>query len=324
VTLVVLADTPENSGRDLSLERSILGSDVELVEYVCDGDEDSLVSACKDADIILTAFSPLTRKVIEQLRRCRLISLAATGYGNVDLKAAAHARIRVCAIDEYCTDEVADHAILLMLALSRRLPEYHEQVQKEKRWRFDSLQGLSRMSDLTLGIVGFGKIGQAVARRASGFGLSIMAFDPYPNEDVAAELGVRFCTLAELYSEADIISLNCGLTSDNEHLIDTGAFQQMKRRPILINCARGALIDEAAMEQALETGQISGAGLDVLINESPDLASSSLVGRSNVILTPHVAFYSDASMLDNRRISTANVKNFLDGRDDQVRRYINE
>jgi lactate dehydrogenase-like 2-hydroxyacid dehydrogenase len=322
VTLIVLADTPENTGRELDLERSILGADVDLVEYVCDGDEDHLVSACVDADVILTAFSPLTRNVIEQLPRCRLISLAATGYGNVDLEAAARAEVRVCAIDEYCTDEVADHAILLMLALSRRLPEYHDQVQTEKRWQFDSLQGLSRMSDLTLGIVGFGKIGQAIARRANGFGLSIMAFDPYPNEVVAGSLGVRFCSLAELYSEADIISLNCGLTTENEHLIDTSAFQQMRRKPLIINCARGALIDEEALEKALDTGQISGAGLDVLTDESPDLRSSSLTGRSNVILTPHVAFYSDASMLDNRRISTTNIRNFLDGKDEDVRRFV--
>lgn len=322
MTLVVLADTSENSGRDLALERSILGADVELVEYVCDGDEHRFAAACADADIILTAFSPLTRVVIEKLRRCRLISVSATGYGNVDLEAAANAGIRVCAIDEYCTDEVADHAILLMLALSRRLIEYHGQVQTEKRWQFDSLQGLSRMSDLTLGIVGLGKIGQAVARRAKGFGLSILAFDPYPNEDVAASIGVRYCTLDELYSSADIISLNCALTSENEHLIDARAFGKMKKKPLIINCARGALIDEQDLVTALDSGQISGAGLDVLTDESPDLESSMLTGRPNVILTPHVAFYSDASMLDNRRISSTNIRNFLDGNDDEVRRYV--
>jgi len=322
MTRVVLAETPEGAGRDLSVERSILGSDVELVQYVCDGDEDQLVSACKDADVVLTAFSPLTQEVIKQLPRCRLISITATGFGNVDLEAAADAGIRVCAIDEYCTDEVADHAILLMLALCRRLPEYHAQVQEDKRWQFDSLQGLSRMRDLTLGIVGFGRIGQAVARRAHGFGLSIMAFDPFPNDNVATKLGVRFATLTELYAEADIISLNCGLTNDNEHLVDADAFQKMLRKPIIINCARGVLIDEKALIDALDTGQISGAGLDVLREESPDLSSSRLLGRDNVILTPHVAFYSDASMLDNRRISTANVRNFLDGKDQDVRRFV--
>jgi len=322
MTRVVLAETPEGAGRDLSVERSILGPDVELVQYVCDGDEDQLASACKDADVILTAFSPLTQAVIKRLPRCRLISITATGFGNVNLEAAADAGIRVCAIDECCTEEVADHAILLMLALCRRLPEYHAQVQEDRRWQFDSLQGLSRMRDLTLGIVGFGRIGQAVARRAHGFGLSIIAFDPYPNDDVATELGVRFATLTELYAEADIISLNCGLTNDNEHLVNAHAFQKMLRKPVIINCARGALIDEEALMDALDTGRISGAGLDVLREESPDMSASRLLGRDNVILTPHVAFYSDASMLDNRRISTANVRHFLDGKDEEVRRYV--
>ena len=322
MTRVILTEPPECEGRDLGVERSILGADVELVQCICDDDEESLIAACRDADVILTAFSPFTRNVIEQLQQCRLISVTATGYGNVDLEAAADAGIRVCAIDEYCTDEVADHVILLMLSLSRRLTEYHKQVQEDRSWQFDSLQGLSRMRDLTLGIVGFGRIGQAVARRAQGFGLTIMAFDPYPNAERFADLGARSCTLSELYSDADIISLNCALTADNEHLIDKDAFEQMKRKPLIINCARGALIDEEAMVTALDTGQISGAGLDVLTDESPNLSSSRLIGRENVILTPHVAFYSDSAMLDNRRISTANVRNFLDGKDEDVRRYV--
>jgi D-3-phosphoglycerate dehydrogenase len=322
MTRVVVAEIPESTGRDLSVERSILGSDVEIVHYICDGTEEHLIAACQDADVVLTDYSPFTRKVIEQLRSCQLISVAATGYNSIDLEAAADKGIRVCAIDEYCTDEVADHVILLMLALCRRLPEYHQQVQSEHRWQFDSLSGLARMSDLTLGIVGFGKIGQAVARRASGFGMTLLAYDPYPNAAAGADLNVRFCELAELYSMADVISLNCGLTTENEHLLDAGAFQQMTRKPLLINCARGALVDEEALVHALDSGQISGAALDVLSEESPDLQASNLTGRGNVILTPHVAFYSDASIRDNRRISTANIRNFLDGKHNLVRRYI--
>jgi len=322
MTTVVIAETPEYSERDLDVERSILGPEVELVRYACDGNEDGLISACRDADVVITAFSPLTRRVIEGLKQCQLISITATGYDNVDLKAAAEANIRVCAIDEYCTEEVADHALLLMLALCRRLPDYHAQVQQEKRWQYDSVSGLARMADLTLGIVGFGRIGRALARRARGFGLTIVACDPYPDHDAAAELDVQFRDLPQLYSEADIISLNCGLSDENERLIDAAAFQQMQRKPVLINCARGALIDEAALVDALDAGQISGAGLDVLRDESPDLRSSKLTGRNHVILTPHVAFYSDAAMLDNRRISTDTVRNFLDGQHELVRRYV--
>lgn len=322
MTRVVVAEIPENAGRELSVERSILGPDIELVHYACDGNEDHLTAACLDADAVLTDYSPFSRKVIEQLPRCRLISVAATGYDKVDLKAAADAGIRVCAIDEYCTDEVADHAMLLMLALCRRLPEYHEQVQKDKRWQFDSLSGLSRMRDLALGIVGFGKIGQALARRAGGFGLKLMAYDPFPNEEKAADLGVRLCGLDQLFSEANIISLNCGLSANNKHLLDASAFRKMNQKPFVINCARGALIDEAALVEALDNGNISGAGLDVLGEESPDLRTSKLTGRGNVILTPHVAFYSDASILENRRISTGNIRLFLDGKHENVRRYV--
>jgi D-3-phosphoglycerate dehydrogenase len=319
---VVVAELAEYAGRDLSVERSVLGPDVELVRHSCDGNEQHLILACRDADVVLTDYAPLTRIVIEQLQQCQLISVAATGHSSVDLDAAADASISVCAIDEYCTEEVADHAILLMLALCRRLPEYHDLVQKENLWQFDSLSGLACMRDMTLGIVGFGKIGQAVARRARGFGTRIIAYDPYPDEAAATDLGVQYSALSSLLAASDIISLNCDLTPDNEHLIDANAFARMRRKPILINCARGGLVDEEALVNALDSGQVSAAGLDVLNDESPDLRTSKLTGRSNVILTPHVAFYSDASILENRKLSASNIRNFLHGKHENVRRYI--
>ena len=322
MTRVVVADIADNAGRDLSVEQSILGPDIELVLHSCAGKEELLISACRDADVVLTDYAPLTRMVIEQLDRCQLISVAATGYSSVDVEAAADANISVCAIDEYCTEEVADHVILLMLALCRRLAEYHDQVQRENLWQYDSLTGLARMRDMTLGIVGFGKIGQAVARRARGFGMTVMAHDPCPDEDVATDLNVEFHALPELLAAANIVSLNCSLSTNTEHLIDASAFQHMRRNPILINCARGGLVDEVALAEALDTGQISGAGLDVLSDESPDLRTSKFTGRSNVILTPHIAFYSDASLLENRRVSASNIRNFLDGMHENVRQYI--
>ncbi len=322
MTTLVVAEILENAGRDLDVETSILGPDVDIVRYTYDGDDRGLISACRDADVILTDYAPLSRSVIEQLHRCRLISVAATGYSCVDLEAAADANISVCAIDDYCTDEVADHTILLMLTLCRRLLEYHYQVQTENRWQFDSMSGLHRLRDMTLGIIGFGRIGQAVARRAGSLGMTVIAYDPYVDIAAASDLGVRQCDLPELFVESDIISLHCSLSAENEQLIDKSAFQIMSKRPILINCARGALIDEEALLEALDTGQISGAGLDVLTDESPDLNASPLTGRSNVILTPHVAFYSDTSILQNRRLSAGNIRNFLDGEHAKVRIYV--
>jgi phosphoglycerate dehydrogenase-like enzyme len=250
---------------------------------------------------------PFTRAVVEKLRRCRLISLAATGYDDVNLDAVADADISVCAIEEYCTEEVADHVMLLILAMVRRLPEYHEQVQRKRIWQYDSLSGIARMRDLTLGIIGFGRIGQALARRARGFGMTIIANDHSPVEGTASDLDVQFCELSELLSTADVISLNCLLTNKSQHIIDTTAFQSMHRNPILINCARGGLVDESALIHALDTGQISGAALDVLNREPPDLQRSELTGRRDVILTPHVAFYSDASILKSRHLAARNI-----------------
>lgn len=322
MTQVVFTDIPEYVGRDLSVEQAILGPDIELVQHCCDGNAEHLIAACRDADVVVTDIAPLARELIEQMRQCRLISVAGTGYSNIDLDAAVDANISVCAIDEYCTDEVADHVLLLMLALCRRLTEYHDQVQRENLWQFDSLTGLGRMRDMTLGIVGLGKIGRAVARRAYGFGMTILAHDHHPAEHAIADLDIQFCDLPTLLRKSDIVSLNCSSSTDNEHLIDANAFQQMSRNPILINCARGKLVDEAALVEALDTGQISGAGLDVLSDESPDLSKSKFTGRSNVILTPHIAFYSDASLLESRKVSASNIRHFLDGEHERVRQYI--
>jgi phosphoglycerate dehydrogenase-like enzyme len=322
MTRIIVTNFPESAEREFDVERAILGPGVEIVRHRCDDDEDKLIAACSDADVILADCTPLPRSVIEKLHQCRLVSFAATGFDSIDLQAAIDADISVCAIDEYCTSEVADHTILLMLSLCRRLLEYHHQVQEKCLWQFDSLAGIPRMRDMTLGIIGLGRIGQAVARRARGFGMTVVANDLHPAKKVAAELGVRFCNLKELFARSDIISLNCRLTSENEQMIDAEAFKQMTRKPVFINCSRAGLLCESALTNALDSGQISAAGLDLLCDETPDLNNSPLVGRRNVILTPHMAFYSDASMLESREISAHNIRNFLDGKHEDVRRYI--
>ncbi len=322
MTRIVVVETAETARDDLGVEQSILGPDIELVRFECDGNEQRLAAACQDADIILADLALLTRTVVEQASQCRLISVTGIGYDNVDVSAASDASISVCALEEYCTDEVADHAMLLILALIRRLPDYHDQVQVERRWQPDSISGLKRLRGMMLGIIGLGKIGRAVARRASGFGMKLIAHDNRPAECATKDLDVRFCDLPTLLDESDVISLNCNLSADNENLIDAAAFAQMSRRPILINCARGGLIDEAALNDALDSGQCSGAGLDVLANEPPDFADLRLTNRNNVILTPHVAFYSDSSWLESRKKSASNIRNFLDGRHELVRKYV--
>ena len=324
MTRIVIAKVSDHAWSDLAVEQAILGADTELVPLLCADSEELLISVCRAADVVLTDLAPLTRRVISELHRCQLISIAGTGYSNVDMEAAKEANISVCAIEEYCTDEVADHVMLMTLTLCRRLLEYHYQVQEKKLWLPASLTGLSRLRDMTMGIVGFGRIGRAVAERARGFGMTILAHDHQVGTNATHDAGVRFCDLPTLLANSDVISLNCSMSPENRNLIGADAFEQMSRQPILINCARGELIDEDALVAALDRGQISGAGLDVLCGEPPDLDNSRFMGRSNVIVTPHVAFNSDMSVSASRGISARNIRNFLDGRHENVRQYVHQ
>jgi D-3-phosphoglycerate dehydrogenase len=240
----------------------------------------------------------------------------------VDVPAAEARGIAVSCVGEYCTDEVADHALALLLALNRRLLDFHHQVQREHDWRWNTLTGLRRLRGQTLGIVGFGRIGQAVCRRALGFGLEVLATDPLVDAATAARHGARLTGVDELFAAADIISLHCNLDPANRGLLDRAAFARMQRRPLLINVARGALVNEHDLVEALDSGRVAGAALDVLVEDSPDLTRHPLAGRADVLLTPHVAFLSDASLADLRRISASNIRAFLEGRPAEVFRLV--
>lgn len=316
---ITVVDSLEGAGRDLSVEIDNFPHPHEMVQFTYEDDPAALVDACANADAILNSYAPMGREVLEQLTDCKVISVAATGWDCIDIAAAKELGISVCCIDEYCTGEVADHTLALILALNRKLFQYHKQVQEDKNWVWDGVTGIKRLSGQTLGIIGFGRIGKAVARRAEGFGLNVMVFDPY-QKDYHAK--VRLGELNELLRESDIITLHASLSRDNNRLIDGGAFLKMERKPLLINVARGALIDESELAYALDNGLVSGAALDVLADEPPDLDDHPLAGRDNVILTPHVAFYSDRSLLENRRISASNIRYFFESRPEKIFRFV--
>jgi phosphoglycerate dehydrogenase-like enzyme len=313
---------PEAAGRDLSIERRQLPAGARIETFTYGGDADALADACRDADAILTDYVPFGSGVLGRLARCRIISVAATGWDCVDVAAAAGRGIQVAAVGEYCTDEVADHTLALMLASERGLRAYNRQVQRAHDWRWNEVRGLRRLSGLTLGIVGFGRIGQAVCRRARGFGLAVLAADP---RVVAAEVrrhGAEPVGLGDLLAHSDIVTLHCNLDAGSRGLLDRKAFSAMRRKPLLVNVARGALIVEADLAEALDRGLLRGAALDVLAEDSPDLGHHPLIGRDDVLLTPHVAFYSETALEDLRRISAANIAAFLDGRPDAVFRLV--
>lgn len=319
---IVFAEAPEAEGRDLSIERRHLPAGAEVSTFTWRGDRAALVAACRDADAIMTDYVPFNDAVLRELPRLRLISVTGTGFDSVDVAAAAARGVRVAAVGEYCTDEVADHALALLLALERRLFDYRRQVQDEHSWRWNDVTGIRRLAGQSLGLVGFGRIGQAVARRAASFGMTILAADPRVPDDVVRHHGALPVSFEALLERADIVSLHCNLDATNRGLLDRAAFAKMRQRPRLINVARGGLVVEADLVAALDAGQLTGAALDVLVEDSPDLGHHPLVGRRDVILTPHVAFYSEAALEDLRRISAENIRAFLEGRPEDVFRLV--
>jgi phosphoglycerate dehydrogenase-like enzyme len=321
--LILFAEMPEAEGRDIAAELHSLPSNAVVRRYVHRGDVQALLEAARDASAIITDYVPFTAEVLAALPNTPMISVLGTGYDSVDVNAAARLGIPVAAVGEYCTDEVADHTLALLLALNRRLLDYHRQVQVEHDFRWNRVQGVHRLSGQTLGLVGFGRIGQAVARRAQGFGLKVVAHDPVVEPSRAAALDVELLSLDELYARADIVSLHCNLSPQNRGMLDAGAFARTVRRPLLLNVARGGLVNEAALAEALDAGRIAGAALDVLATDSPELPGHPLAGRDDVLLTPHVAFYSETSMAELARICAGNVTAWLEGRADEVFRWVN-
>jgi len=319
---IVVAEMPEAAGRDLSIERQQLPPSACIETFTYRGDKEALIDACRDADAILTDYVPFDGSVLQHLQRCRIISVAATGWDCVDVAAAAARGIAVSCVGEYCTQEVADHTLALLLALNRRLLTYHEQVQTRRDWRWNEVRDVQRLAGRTLGLIGFGRIGQAVCRRVRAFGLEVLVSDPRIDEQTARRHEARLCDVDELLAASHIISLHCNLHPGNLGLLNRDAFARMRLKPLLINVARGGLIVEADLVAALDEGQVSGAALDVLAQDSPDLGRHPLAGRADVLLTPHVAFYSEAALADLRRISAQNIGAYLQGRPGDVFRLV--
>jgi D-3-phosphoglycerate dehydrogenase len=258
-------------------------------------DEDSLIAATRDADALLVNSSHITRKVIENLRRCQVIVRKGVGYDVVDVEAATEHGILVCTLPDIWTDEVANHALALIMACNRRILQLDRSL-RSGGWRSYKQVRIGQLRDEVLGIVGYGRIGSALAKRAVPLGMEILAFDPYLPAPPPRETGVRVTeSLQELLEKADFLSLHCPLTEETVHLISEPEFRRMKPTSYLINTARGPIVDQAALTTALREGWIAGAGIDVFEHEPPE-QSDPLLNLENVVLAPHNGFYSDTSV----------------------------
>ena len=257
--------------------------------------EEETIAAARDADIILTAAAQITRRVIEALPRLQAVVRYGIGYDTIDVDAATDNGVLVINIPDFCLEEVSTHAILLLLACNRRLTLFNRLV-KEGRWSewWGLRTPMGSIYGQTLGLVGCGNIGRSTARKARVFDLRVIGHDPYVDRKLAEEAGIELVDLPELLKESDYVSLHTPLNKETWHLIGENELKQMKPTAYLINTARGSVVDEPALIQALREGWIAGAGLDVFEQEPVD-PDNPLLKMDNVIATPHSASYCDAS-----------------------------
>jgi D-3-phosphoglycerate dehydrogenase len=269
-----------------------------------------VIERAADADALLNQETELTAEVFDALDGLRAVARYGVGVDNIDLAAADEHGVEVINVPSYCEEEVATHAMSLLLACVRRVPLYDAQV-KRGEWDWKDGSPIRRLGGETVGFVAFGNIAQRFADLLSGFDLEFLAYDPYQSEAVFDDYGVESVSFEELIDRADIASIHAPLTEETRNLFDAETFTRMDDDALLINVARGSIVDTNALAEALRNDQIGGAGLDVLPEEPP--GESPLFDLDDVVLTPHVAWYSRDSIEDLRRSAARGVAQVLRG-----------
>jgi len=270
-----------------------------------------ILAVARDADALLVCYAKLPGELVRELTRCKVIGRTGLGVDNIDLAVAREREIVVTYVPDYCMDEVSDHAMALLLALARKIPYANSLVQRG-RWEMAAVAPIHRLKGQTLGLVGFGNIPRALAPKAKAFGLRVLAYDPFVARDKFASSGVEGVGFDELLASSDFVSVHAPLTPQTRGLINASAFAKMKPGALLINTARGPLIDEKALIAALDSGRLGGAALDVLETEPPP-KDDPLIGRANVVLTPHTAFYSIEALEELQIKCATDVARVLSG-----------
>jgi len=307
---VVITDFGEP---DNTLETEVVvnsGLDIELVRLNA-RTPDELFPEVADADALIVQWVKINRSVIEKLTRCKVISRYGIGVDMVDLIAATEKGIMVCNVPDYCIEEVSTHTMAFVLSLNRHLFIHNTHI-KSGKWGGAPGGAPSRLAGQTLGIVGLGRIGREVARKAQGFNLKILGYDPYLPSGALRDSGVELVGLQDLLHRADYVTLNCPLTEETQHLISHDQLALMKPSAYLINMSRGPVVDQPALFEALKAGIIKGAALDVLEKEPPS-PDDPLFALDNVIFTPHAASWTTEAMIQLRRETTRNAIMTLKG-----------
>ena len=272
---------------------------------------EGIVGAAASSDALLVTYAKITADMILKMPKCRVISRFGIGVDNVDIDAATASGIVVTKVPDYCIDEVSDHAMALLLAVVRKIPSSSARTHGG-RWEMKAVVPIHRLRGSVLGLAGFGRIPQLVAPKAQAFGMKVVAYDPFIPADVFSRAGVEKVELPTLLATSDYVSVHTPLTPETRNLFNRDTFRQMKRGAYIVNTARGPIIDEADLAEALDSGQIGGAALDVMTQEPPP--PSPLFGRDNVIITPHTSFYSEESLVELQVKAAQEVVAVLSGK----------
>jgi D-3-phosphoglycerate dehydrogenase len=294
---------------DLHIERQVL-TGIELLTPASD-DLDELIRLAPLADAIMVNWRPLPRKVLESATRCKTVARFGVGVDNIDVDSATELGIVVSRVADYCVDEVAEHTIALLFALRRNIVTFSNQTASGG-WDNAAFGPMRRIQGTTMGILGWGTIGRAVAGRAHALGMKVEVFSrSRPSDGWPAEIRVAE-SVHELASRADHLSIHLPLTEQTTGLIDGGVLRGMRRSAVVLNTARGPIVDSTALSRAVRDGRIAGAGIDVLDGDPPS-QQDPLIGMDNVIVTPHAAFNSVESVERLRREAAHNVLAALEG-----------
>ncbi len=283
----------EVMGNQEKLRMAFPNDDLQMLDGPLD--EDKLIHEAEGASVLSVFIrTKVSERAIDHLPRLRMINTRSAGFDHIAAKYALEKGITVTHVPDYGPHVVAEHAFCLLLACARNLITAERSVKEMKRFDFEPFMGIE-LKDKVLGVVGTGKIGAEVIRIAQGFGMKVVAFDVYRNETLAGKYDFLYLSLEEVLRESDFVTIHVPLTPSTENLIDRAAVRQMKQGSILINTARGRIVDEQALREALDSGRLTAVGLDVIADEShPE--DDPLLGSERTIMTPHIAFYTKESI----------------------------
>ncbi len=306
---VVICDYKTDLARNVEYEKELLRKafpDVQIETYEYHDDKKELISIVADADAVINTYIDFDREILSQCKKLKVIALNAVGYNMVDVAAATEYGVMVCPAAEYCTVEVAEHTMALLFALCRALRKYVTSIENHV-WDYTIGGNVERISGKTMTIFGFGKIGKAVAQRAQAMEIKVQVVSGSLKPEAAEALGVKLVDCDTALETSDILSNHQALNEKTAGYFNLEKFARCKRRPIFINTGRGGSVVEDDLVKALDEGYISAAGLDVLASENVDFSQLKLLGRDNVIITPHVGFFSIQAARDLQDIACNTV-----------------